>query len=143
MLERLRGLAGCLFVVAPDVVADAESTGRLFREWRDQLAGVPVAFVAQDGQRARSVPWDQFAALFIGGTTSYKLGPAAAELAADARARGKWVHMGRVNSYRRIAYARSIGCDSIDGGKWAIWRRRHLQNGLAAVSAGPQLEIFR
>lgn len=47
--------------------------------------------------------------------TEWKLGEAAARLVAAAKARGLWVHMGRVNSYKRIAYAASIGCDSSDG----------------------------
>ena len=41
----------------------------------------------------------------IGGTTSWKLGPAAAGLAAQARRRGLWVHLGRVNSLKRLRYA--------------------------------------
>ena len=32
--------------------------------------------------------------------------------------RGLWIHMGRVNSLRRLAYAASIGCHSIDGTQW-------------------------
>jgi hypothetical protein len=43
------------------------------------------------------------------------LGPAAADLAAEARARGLTVHMGRVNSLRRLRYAAAIGCHSADG----------------------------
>lgn len=47
--------------------------------------------------------------------TEWKLGPACAELVAEAKAKGKWVHMGRVNSLKRLTYADSIGCDSADG----------------------------
>lgn len=47
--------------------------------------------------------------------TEWKLGAACAELVAEAKAAGKWVHMGRVNSWKRFAYAGSIGCDSADG----------------------------
>jgi hypothetical protein len=74
-----------------------------------------VAFVAQDGLESLTVPWDDFDVLFIGGTTEWKLGPQARALVADAKARGKWVHMGRVNSERRYRYAHAIGCDSVDG----------------------------
>jgi hypothetical protein len=35
----------------------------------------------------------------------------------EAKARGKWVHMGRVNSFKRMQYADAIGCDSADGAK--------------------------
>jgi hypothetical protein len=53
--------------------------------------------------------------LFIGGDTEWKLGPVASDLAAQAKRRGKWVHMGRVNSEKRLRYADAIGCDSADG----------------------------
>jgi EAL domain-containing protein (putative c-di-GMP-specific phosphodiesterase class I) len=59
--------------------------------------------------------WDEIDCLFIGGSTEWKLGPAAAELVAIANSLGKWVHMGRVNSERRYRYAEAIGCDSVDG----------------------------
>ena len=36
-------------------------------------------------------------------------------ISAEAKLRGKGVHMGRVNSYRRIAIADAIGCDTADG----------------------------
>ncbi len=44
-------LTVCLFVAAPDVVADAEATLDLFGGWRREIAsqGLPVALVAQDG----------------------------------------------------------------------------------------------
>ncbi len=111
--------SGCLFAVAPDVVADAAATLRRESVMRMlgwiRYAGLPVAFVLQDGQESLPVPWDDFDAAFIGGSTSWKLGPAARALAAQARARGKWVHMGRVNSLRRLRYAAAIRCDSADG----------------------------
>jgi hypothetical protein len=47
-----------------------------------------------------------------------KLGPEVEAIVAEARARNVWVHMGRVNSLRRLAYAASIGCDSVDGTQW-------------------------
>jgi hypothetical protein len=62
----------------------------------------------------------------IGGSTSWKLGPAAASLAAQARRLGKWVHMGRVNSLKRLRYAASIGCDSADGTYLAFGPERNL-----------------
>lgn len=109
--------AACRFVVAPDVVCDAAAT--LARSApmlpRIRALGFPVALVAQNGLEDMEVPWGSFDALFIGGDDTWKLGPAAAALAAEARRRGKWVHMGRVNSQERLRYARHIGCDSVDG----------------------------
>lgn len=107
----------CLFAVAPDVVGDAAATLEKSAPWLPQIRalGYPVAFVAQDGLEVLPVPWDDFDALFIGGSTEWKLGHHAREIAAEAKRRGKWVHMGRVNSERRFRYAAAIGCDSADG----------------------------
>ena len=118
----------CLFAVAPDVVGDALATTIRSRPWLAKIRdlGYPVAYVAQDGienLRGRTesgtltfpVAWDDFDVLFIGGTTEWKLSEVARDLVAEAKAHGKWVHMGRVNSERRFLYAMAIGCDSADG----------------------------
>lgn len=107
----------CRFVVAPDVVADASATLALSAPMlpRIRALGFPAALVAQDGLEDLDVPWDAFDCLFIGGSTEWKLGPAARRLTAEAKRRGKWVHMGRVNSRLRLRYAAGIGCDSVDG----------------------------
>ncbi len=109
----------CLFATAPDVLCDAEATlkvehSRRMLAWV-RHAGFPAALVAQDGLEDLDVPWDDLDALFLGGSTAWKLGPAAAALAAEAKRRRKWVHMGRVNSLKRLRYADAIGCDSADG----------------------------
>ena len=107
----------CLFATAPDVVGDAAATLEMSRPWFAVIRelGYPVAYVLQDGQEDVPVPWDEIDAVFIGGSDAFKLGPVAAELAAEAKRRGLWVHMGRVNSRKRMVYAHSIGCDSADG----------------------------
>lgn len=109
--------ATCLFATAPDVVGDHAATLERSAPWMPKIRalGYPVAFVAQDGATIDTVPWLEFDALFIGGTTEFKLGHTARELAAHAKGLGMWVHMGRVNSAKRIRYAESIGCDSVDG----------------------------
>jgi hypothetical protein len=104
--------------VAPDVVADAAATITRSLPWLAKIRalGLPAAFVAQDGQEDLLVPWDQFDVLFIGGSTEWKLGSHSAAIASEARRRGKRVHMGRVNSHRRlITAALSHFCDSADG----------------------------
>jgi hypothetical protein len=82
---------------------------------RIRAVGYPAALVAQDGLEDLPISWSSFDAVFLGGTTQWELGPAAARLAQKARRRGLWVHMGRVNSLRRLRYAHSIGCHSVDG----------------------------
>lgn len=107
----------CAFATAPDIVGDAPGTlARSLPLLPDVRAlGFPAALVAQDGLEDMAVPWSAFDALFIGGSTEWKLGPGAAGLAREARHRGKWVHMGRVNSRKRLQYAADIGCHSADG----------------------------
>lgn len=129
-LEWLAGFprAGCRFVVAPDVVGDADAT--LARSL-PMLApiralGLPVAYVGQNGARPDGLPWGDFDALFLGGDTAWKLGAEARALVDEARRRGVWVHMGRVNSLRRLRYAQAIGCDSADGTYLAFGPDRNL-----------------
>lgn len=107
----------CLFAVAPDVLCDATATLRRGVPWLSHIRelGYPAAFVAQDGQELLPVPWDEFDVLFIGGSTDWKLSADAARIVRDGKRRGKSVHMGRVNSLRRIMYAHSLGVDTVDG----------------------------
>jgi hypothetical protein len=107
----------CLFAVAPDVVGDAAATLTRSAPWLPRLRalGYPAALAGQNGLESMTVPWDSFDVLFLGGDTAWKLGPAARSLTAQARRLGKGVHMGRVNSLRRLRYAAAIGCTSADG----------------------------
>lgn len=117
-LQRHAGRAGsCLFATAPDLVGDAAGTLARSAPFLPLIRdlGYPAALVAQDGLEHLTVPWDDFDVLFIGGSTEWKLSKAAADLVGEAKRRGKWVHMGRVNSHRRWSYAEHIGCDSVDG----------------------------
>lgn len=117
-LERMRpAIATCLFATAPDVVTNAEATMQrsapvlpLLRE-----LGYAPALVGQDGLERLTIPWDAFDCLFVGGSTVWKLGVAAQAIVREAKRRGKWVHMGRVNSGKRLVYAKRIGVDSCDG----------------------------
>lgn len=107
----------CLFATAPDVVGDAAAT--LERSMpllpRIRELGFNAALVAQDGLEELEVPWDCFDALFVGGTTDWKLSERASGLAREARKRGKHTHLGRVNSRKRIRFAKSEGYQSVDG----------------------------
>ena len=107
----------CAFAVAPDVVGDAAATLARSLPWLPQIRalGYPAALVAQDGLETLPVPWEAFDVLFIGGTTGWKLGRHARGLIQEAKAHGKRVHMGRVNSRQRYRYAEWLGCDSVDG----------------------------
>jgi hypothetical protein len=123
------GVPGCKFTVAPDVVADAAATLDLFGSWHDEIKrhGYPIALAAQNGLETLAIPWRDLDAIFIGGSTEFHFSDFARELTHEAQRRGKWVHMGRVNSARRWNYAHSIGCDSVDGTGVVIERRRILE----------------
>jgi len=138
MLGKLRGIP-LKFVTAPDVVGDAKETLRRYRLWESMIRshGFPVALVGQDGLTVPEVPWDSIDAFFIGGSTEWKLSREARTLAGYAKARGKWVHMGRVNSRKRIHYAESIGCDSIDGTCFSKWSDVYVPKGLGWIAPMP------
>lgn len=110
-----RAARSCLFAPAPDVVGDAAATIIRSRPVLSRIRdiGFKAALVAQDG--LTDPPWDEFDALFIGGSTEFKLSHQARELVAQANARGKWTHMGRVNSETRLRTAALWGCNSADG----------------------------
>lgn len=107
----------CRFAVAPDVVCDHEATLARSLPMLAKIRKVVgrVAFVAQNGATPGNLPWDQFDAVFLGGDTAWKIGDEAATICAAAKAFGKWVHMGRVNSLYRMRRALAMGCDSADG----------------------------
>ena len=105
------------FAVCPDVVADWDGTRRLFEEWQPKMRaeGLPVALCAQDGAVESDIPWNDIDCLFIGGSTEWKLSPNTEQLVAAAAAQRTWAHIGRVNSYKRLRWARDIGANSADG----------------------------
>lgn len=126
--ERSWAAERCVFAVAPDVVCDARAT--LDRSVpmlaRIRRAGYPVALAMQNGIEHLNVPWSEFDVAFLGGDTNWKVGPHARRLTADARAHGKRVHMGRVNSRRRLQAAAHMGCHSADGTYLAFGPDRNL-----------------
>lgn len=128
MLGRVAGRPRLLWVVCPDKVADARTTLKLFDVWEPELraAGVPVAFVGQDGQEDLEVPWGRCDCLFVGGSTRFKLSLAAADLMHEAKARGKRVHVGRVNSLRRMTAMMDRGADSIDGSSASMYGDKYI-----------------
>lgn len=150
MLDTLaaRRLPGCLFVTVPDVVGRSADTCALFRIWalRLHVYGFPLAFVGQDGLQFHDVPWDDFSVFFVGGSTRWKLGIQAHTLCAYAKALGKRVHVGRVNSAPRAALFTDVA-DSIDGTATSRYGRIYIPRMLAAARQAvwtrtPQRELF-
>ena len=127
----------CLFVTIPDVlrwitvdgrripVGDAEATLARFHVHAAEARsfGLPVALVLQDGIELEAdglvagderVTWSDVDAVFVGGSDDFKLGPVAEAICREARRRGLWAHVGRVNSWKRLARVRGYS-DSVDG----------------------------
>ena len=124
MLDRARGF-DVEWVAVPDVVGDAKETLRLFRLY-SPLIERPLAFVAQNGAEDLELP-QNIRCLFVGGTTKWKLSRAALSVIDEAKRRGCTVHMGRVNSLKRIRYAYRIGCDSIDDSGVSRFPQKYLK----------------
>lgn len=135
----------CAFATAPDIVGAAAATFARSAPMLERIRalGYPAALVAQDGLEYLPVPWDTFDVLFLGGTTEWKLGPAAAHLTAEARHRGLTVHMGRVNSLKRLRYAASLGCHSVDGTHLAYGPDRALPSLLRWLTTVNQPDLAR
>lgn len=143
-LRRYRDLPLCQFALAPDVVSNAVETLARFAWWHPIISGFgyPVALAIQNGQENYSIPWDKIDAVFIAGDTEFKLGAYAASVVRDARRRGKLAHMGRVNSDRRIQYARAIGCTSFDGTGYSKFTNATLPNSIKSLKSQKQLALF-
>ena len=108
--------SSCKFVVCPDVVCNCIATMDRYRQfaWQIKSLGWTVAFAAQDGQESYPLP-PEYDAIFIGGSTEWKLSGAADYCIKQAQDKGKWTHVGRVNSKKRIRHFQLIGVDSVDG----------------------------
>lgn len=77
-------------------------------------AGFTPAFVVQVGATPATVPADADV-LFVGGTVEFKFSDTVAQIVAAAQTSGQWVHVGRVNTLKRLTYCAQLGVDSCDG----------------------------
>lgn len=106
------------WVVVPDVVAGGRASLDLSLRWlRPVLDEAPRALLAvQDGMGEADVtPFlGERVGLFVGGSTEWKLRTLDAWAALGRRARC-WVHVGRVNTARRIHLCGTAGATSFDG----------------------------
>jgi hypothetical protein len=137
MLKKIKDRPDCSWVAAPDVVGDHEATLALWPKWLRIILehGQTAAFVAQDGCTVESLPWGRgMSAVFIGGTTRWKLGSEAARIIHEANRRNLWTHVGRVNALRRVFYCQTLGVRSIDGTQFSKWSETHIPKTLAFMA---------
>lgn len=130
---------GCRFVVAPDVPMSMRRTLEVFFRWRPKLKGWPIALAIQNGADDHDLPWEQFDAVFIGGDDDFKTSRASSAVIKAAKALGKWVHVGRVNTPERYAWCVEVGADSIDGS--GISRYSHMRIALQRAQCHPSLFV--
>lgn len=116
LAEREHLASRCVFAVVPDVVSDHHATLDQWDHYADMVTahGFRPAFACQDGCTPDEIP-DDAAAVFIGGSTHWKLSRHARACVDFANSDGRWTHMGRVNTRKRVLLAASWGCDSVDG----------------------------
>ena len=128
----------CRFVAAPDVVGSARRTLECFKVWQPRLSTWPVAFVCQDGPREDlEVPWENCAAVFIGGSTEWKNSKCAADIVRASKIIGKWCHIGRVNTPGRYEKFKDMGADSCDGTGLAQYS--HMRSAIYQSLTEPKL----
>ena len=117
------------FVALPDVVSNHKETLKLWDKWKDEVLdeNYPLGFVCQNGMKPRDIP-EEASAIFIGGDTEWKLGSEAIDIIDEARQRDLWIHIGRVNSIKRIQFCLSVGADSFDGSGYARFPKVAVQH---------------
>ena len=131
----------CRWVAVPDVVGDARRTCEVFDHWerRIEMKEWRKAFVCQDGQEHLPIPWSRIDAIFIGGSTEWKMSAASIACIKAAKAIGKWVHVGRINTPARYEFFKSLGADSCDG--TGLARYEHMRLKIYENETQPRLAI--
>lgn len=109
---------GADFVVLPDIVAGGLASLDFSLAWRNKLGKSPSLqlLAVQDGmdvEHIRPLVGPEMG-IFVGGTTEWKEATMGT-WGALACERGAYLHVGRVNSARRIALCAAAGADSFDG----------------------------
>ena len=132
------------WITAPDQVADAEITLNLFDRWYPRIQHLPLALVGQDGMEDKELPWSHFDCFFIGGSTRWKLSDM---LPVPSRSKpstgGNSLHMGRVNSNKRLQYAYNLHCDTVDGTGYSQYSKKYLKPALIYLhDLHQQLTLF-
>ena len=106
------------FVVLPDIVAGGMQSLALSISWIPRLLGMRLLLPVQDGMDNRAVMriLEAYPAIgvFVGGSTEYKLREMA-HWGAVAAMLHRWMHVGRVNTARRIRLCAESGATSFDG----------------------------
>jgi hypothetical protein len=82
-----------------------------------------------------TIPWNDIDAIFIGGSTEFKLSKHSQQICKAAKSLDKWVHIGRVNTPERFEWASDLA-DSIDGTGLSrySWMRENIYKSTKQIS---------
>ncbi|WP_236078652.1 hypothetical protein [Paraburkholderia domus] len=109
---------GADWIVLPDIVQGGLASLEYSLRWKERLRGMPsqLLIAVQDGMQLDDVArfLSPVVGIFIGGSTAWKEATAEA-WGLLARRRNCHLHVGRVNSARRIRICAAAGADSFDG----------------------------
>lgn len=127
------------FIVAPDRVGEGAVSLAESIAWLPELRRWPwpVYLAVQNGMETLDCELARFDGIFIGGTLPWKL-RTAPHWASEGRRAGLPVHFARCGNARRVAYARALGCASLDS-SLPLWSRAKMA---AFTSALDQLELL-
>ena len=107
--------AGADFCVLPDIVAGGLGSLAYSMSWLPRLRACPNYLAVQDGMEALDIlPVKGIDGIFVGGTTEWKEATMAM-WGSVARLKQIRLHVGRVNSKRRVNLCETAGADSFDG----------------------------
>lgn len=114
-----------LWAVVPDVVTDREATIESWHKWepilRDEFPGLPLAMAVQDGMTPEDVPAGVHT-VFVGGSPRWKWRSLPMWTKAFPR-----VHVGKVNSKKKLWQCTEHGAVSCDGTGWTQGGEQRLQ----------------
>jgi hypothetical protein len=128
-----------LWVAVPDVVGDAYATSQLWEEWAPRLDALrlPLAYVVQDGYHYGLMPQAsryRLKCAFLGGSTEFKESDEARAILRGFRSLQCLIHIGRVNSERRLAIYDDLDThnglprlpDTIDGTQFSMFPETYI-----------------
>ncbi len=131
------------FIVAPDRVGEGAASLAMSVSWLPELRRYPwpIYLAVQDGmEELPSLGLSRFDGVFIGGTLPWKL-RTAPHWATAARAASLPCHFARCGTARRVAYARALGCASLDS-SLPLWSRRKMRAFTMALDQQQLLSEF-
>jgi len=137
-LARARDVGRPYLAVAPDLPAAGSDSLNFSLRWRDRLADWPWYLAVQDGMTTDDVAPHiaGFDGVFVGGSTPFKM--TLPDWVSFAHEHGRKCHYARCTSPKRLHWAKSLGCDSIDSSQ-PLWSWQALR---AFEHASKQQEMF-